>query len=1232
MLVDENHQMLWLNQAAAESLGVDRQTAITAPCYRLVHGADQPPPDCPLRKMMAEGRAAESEMYQEQSGRWVQVGVYPSGQVTEDGRPVFLHTASDITERKRADQALRESEERHRSIFETAGSVILCVDAEGAITDCNTRVHPVLGYEKEALTGQPITRIIHPDDLDKAFDCLREVLTCGSAHDKEYRMVREDGGVIQVSINSSGLKDEAGEYVRTVCVIEDITERQQAEDKLQRRERHFRSLIENSSDVFMVVKPDGTLDYINPSYERAMGYGTQERVGGSMFENIHPDDITDVARVWERLLGEPGSSSVMQIRARHKDGSWRHMEGAGKNLIDDPAVEGVVVTLRDITERKQAEERLSQREHFFRSLTENASEAFAVMKADGTLDYASPSYERVLGYRAQERAGGDMFESVHPHDVTDAATVWARVLETPGSTGAMQIRVRHKDGAWLHVEATAKNLLDDPVVGGVIATFRDITERQQAEDKHRTIVETAIDGFWITDLDGRLLEVNDSYCEMVGHTREELLTMSIPDLEVIESPQETAQHIANIVARGHDRFVTQQKCKDGRILDVEVSVNSLDEAGGQMFVFLRDITERKQTEDLYRTLTDSSPIGVYIVQDGEFAFVNPRFLEDTGYREEELLDTDPLDIVHPDDRAYVRKNAVAMLKGSRQSPYEFRAFGKGVRMEWAMETVRSIVYRGKRAVLGSFMVVSEQHRVREQLEQKTSELEEASQAKSEFLASMSHELRTPLNAVIGFSELLIDGIPGEVNEEQKECLEDILTSGRHLLTLIGGVLDLSKVEAGKMSLKPESLDLAEVIREAVQTVKPMIDEGGHEVVLGIPEDLPKVRADAGKLRQVLLNFLSNAAKFTPAGGRITVEAAAEDGHCQVAVIDNGIGIREEDQERVFDVFVQAEALPDSTRKGTGLGLSLARQFVELMGGRVSLASEYGKGSRFSFTIPQASDGGLQPVVAEEAEQRPSLVAVPSTSSHQKEVLVVDDDRKARGILRAWLEQDGYTVYEATDADGAIVGASRVRPAVVVLDIMMPGKDGWQALKELKSIPETRDIPVVITSMLTEKELGFSLGAADYFVKPVDKERFLKKVAELGATMATRILVVDDNPADAHLVASFLESDRIGAFCAYCGADGVRMATEAEPDLVVLDLVMPDMNGFEVVDKLRQQESTRDTPIVILTAKDLSDEEFDALRLSTAAVLRKPVFTRESFLSDVRMALGMDEQRQSSARG
>ncbi|MFC2020916.1 ATP-binding protein [Chloroflexota bacterium] len=390
-----------------------------------------------------------------------------------------------------------------------------------------------------------------------------------------------------------------------------------------------------------------------------------------------------------------------------------------------------------------------------------------------------------------------------------------------------------------------------------------------------------------------------------------------------------------------------------------------------------EINGRKQAEELYRTLAESSPVGVYIFQEGKFQFVNPQFQEYNGFNRNELLSMAPYELVHPEDRQQARENAVAMLRGNLISPYEFRAIGKDGEIIWALETVTSIHYKGKRATLGNFIDITERKRMEQELQErnerldaqneeliaqrqelieKTEEVERATRLKSEFLANMSHELRTPLNVIIGFSELMMDGVPGKINSDQKQCLADVLASGQHLLGLINDVLDISKIESGKVELKPENVALNEVIASLTRIMMPILAPREQSLDVDIGKELPPVYADESELAQVLLNLVDNSSKFSPDGSKLKIEAVTEDGWCQVSVIDNGIGIKEEDYELVFEPFSRLDNHLARERGGTGLGLALVKQIVERYGGRIWMQSEYGKGSRFTFTLPLATSG------------------------------------------------------------------------------------------------------------------------------------------------------------------------------------------------------------------------------------------------------------------------------------
>ena len=498
-----------------------------------------------------------------------------------------------------------------------------------------------------------------------------------------------------------------------------------------------------------------------------------------------------------------------------------------------------------------------------------------------------------------------------------------------------------------------------------------------------------------------------------------------------------------------------------------------------------------------------------------------------------------------------------------------------------------------------------------ELQETNRRLEEASRHKSEFLANMSHELRTPLNSIIGFSEILLDEAVGELTaEERREFLGNILNSGRHLLGLINDILDLSKVEAGHMDLRPESFPIAEVLNGVMNTVRSLAVRKDIGVEVAIDPALPLLVADPGKVRQILYNLLSNAVKFTPEGGQIGVRVALAHAEVCFAVWDTGIGIKPEDQARIFEEFQQVETTAARRYEGTGLGLALAKKFVELHGGRIWVDSTPGEGSTFIFTLP-----------AIEPSATPIKERGEPDETERPLVLVVEDDPKTRELLHFSLAREGFRVEEVLTGEEALAMAQTLRPRLIILDILLPGKDGWEVLGELKGDLITRDIPVVIVSIVDEPERGFSLGAADYVLKPFDREDFLRRLSrrsfmskvQLGPV---KILIVDDDPLAVDALAGMLEPAGFGILKAYGGQQGLELAAAEQPDLILLDLLMPGISGFEVVERLKEHPQTREIPIFVVSVKDLTADDKQKLNSLVAAVMLKGAFSREKLLHEI----------------
>jgi signal transduction histidine kinase/CheY-like chemotaxis protein len=516
--------------------------------------------------------------------------------------------------------------------------------------------------------------------------------------------------------------------------------------------------------------------------------------------------------------------------------------------------------------------------------------------------------------------------------------------------------------------------------------------------------------------------------------------------------------------------------------------------------------------------------------------------------------------------------------------------------------------------------IAERRHAQEDLEGAKEAAESASEAKSRFLASMSHELRTPLNAIIGYSEMLVEEAveegharPGLITD-----LERIRSAGKHLLGLINDILDLSKIEAGKMEVTAESFELSAILHEVADTVEPLVARGGNVLRRQFATNLGCMLADVTRVREILLNLLGNAAKFTEHG---TIELSAErttrEGRpwLLLHVRDTGIGMTPDQMSKLFQPFTQASAEGARKYGGTGLGLAISKRFAELMGGDIAVESEAGVGTRFTVGLPAEVPVTLR----EPAIPVPTTEADASSEGSAGTVLVIDDDVASRDVLVRMLAREGFRVHAAASGSEGLRLARQTRPDVITLDVLMPGHDGWAVLSGLKGDAELRDVPVVMITMIDERARGLQAGASDYLVKPVGRERLLNVLRRQLAGGTGSVLVIDDDANDRELLGRMLRHDGWTVLEATNGRAGLELVERHQPTLVVLDLLMPEMDGFEFLEQL---DTEPHVPVVVLTAKDLSRADVRRLKGRTRTILKKASLKREDFLGEVRRQLGV----------
>ncbi len=867
------------------------------------------------------------------------------------------------------------------------------------------------------------------------------------------------------------------------------------------------------------------------------------------------------------------------------------------------------------------------------------------VSGDYACTFVSENLCAILGYPPEEMVTDPKFwgTRLHPEDAPRVLDDVFPLIERGG--GTLEYRIQHREGHYLWFQDTFKVIHDEAGrPSEIVGSWADINDRKRAEEAlreseehYRAVIENVADAIVINVGTNRVF-VNKAFLKLHGlDDVSQVLGMPLDQFIVPEDRQLVSERT---LARQRGQPVPgvyeyRIRRPDGEVRTVQTSAVSITYKGQPaVLAVLRDTTDRKRAEEellaanvelqetrryLERLIESSTDAIISTDKEGKVVLFNKGAEFLLGHRADEVVDRRVTVLYESEERA---KEVMREMRkrGGTVSAFETTLETKDGSLIPVLISA-SILYDEEGQEVGTVGFnkdLRERKRAEEELQKAKEAAEKANQAKSAFLANMSHELRTPMNAIIGYSEMLQEEAEDLGQEHFIPDLQKIHAAGKHLLGLINDVLDLSKIEAGRMDLFLETFDIPTVIRDVVTTINPLVEKNANTLQVHCADDLPAMRADLTKVRQALFNLLGNACKFTEQG-TITLGVAQEmcDGEARISfrVTDTGIGMTPEQMGKLFQAFSQADASTSRKYGGTGLGLAISQKFCRMMGGDITVESAPGQGSTFTIQLPAEVDDPRVAGAPREEEIPPSIPPLPEGALT---VLVIDDDPTVHDLMHRFLSKEGLRMVAASHGEEGLQIAKALHPALITLDVLMPGMDGWAVLTALKADPVLADIPVIIVTIWDDKQMGYALGAAEYLTKPIDWKRMAAILHKYRcARPPCRVLVVEDDADMREVLRRRLEKEGWAVSEAANGREALKRMAESRPELILLDLMMPGMDGFQFLEEVRKQEEWRPIPVVVVTAKDLTPEDRLLLSGSVTQILQKGAYSQEELLREVR---------------